>query len=349
MKKNIQSLFFLFSLLLLITSCKTKQEAAKVDLSPKHKIVFLDSVAASRAIIQDEAEGFFEKIRPLEMQIQMESTRGYDDRTTLLADYKSFLQQDVADFTDGEKAYVSEVMQEAFAMMQKVNPALFPEQIRLVKTKANHYGQSVYYTREDMIVIPYDVLARPVRSMFLHVMLHEISHIYTRYNKEKRLALYELIGFTPLGVRPILPEPLQRRLLFNPDGVNFNYYMELTTPDGREIKAMPLLVSAYNEFSSTRAAFFDYIKFDMYELQYEANNSYTVVTDEEGFSTLSLDNLPDFFRQIKDNTGYIIHPDEIIADNFTYVIEAAQKDYDFKKYSKEGQILLEQIRMVLSE
>lgn len=35
---------------------------------------------------------------------------------------------------------------------------------------------------------------------------------------------------------------------------------------------------------------------------------------------LSPDKTPDYMKRIGNNTGYIIHPDEILADNFVHLI-----------------------------
>jgi len=339
--------FILLLVSLVIFSCKPKQQVNNLKLSEQNEIVFLDSLTASKAIIVDQSDGFFDKIMPLEMSIQMKKEKVSEDRMQVLQDYKDFLQIDVEDFTKEENEFVNGIMQEAFQLCNSINPAIFPKKIRLVKTKGKHYGNSVYYTREDMIVIPKNELQARNKNAFLKVMIHEIFHIYSRYNPAKRHELYALVGFKPMEARTILPTILQNRLLFNPDGINFNYAMDLKNKDGEMIKVMPIIVSAKDAFSKKNPAFFDYVKFDLYQLSYNQNNSFEVLTDERGFSTLNLGELPDFFNQIKDNTQYIIHPDEILADNFMYVMLAQQKAGKFSGYSDEGTELLEEIRDIL--
>ncbi|MBK8557502.1 MAG: hypothetical protein IPL65_17900 [Lewinellaceae bacterium] len=60
-------------------------------------------------------------------------------------------------------------------------------------------------------------------------------------------------------------------------------------------------------------------------------------------------NVPDFYRQIKDNTGYIIHPDEIIADNFSFIMTAKAGTRSLNNFSAEGRQLLDSIQQVISE
>jgi len=339
--------FILLLICLAVFSCKPKQELIKLSLSDQNEIIFLDSIAASSSIILDKSDGFFEKIMPLEMSIQMKKEKVSADRLEVLQEYKDFLQADVESFTKEENEYVNGIMKEAFQLCNSINTDIFPKKMRLIKTKGKHYGNSVYYTREDIIVIPENELDARNKNAFLRVMLHEIFHIYSRYNPEKRHELYALVGFKPIEARPLLPTTLQNRMLFNPDGINFNYTMDLKNKDNEMIKVMPIIVSAKDAYSAKNASFFDYVKFDLYELEYNQNNSFSVLTDDRGFSTLNLAELPDFFSQIKDNTQYIIHPDEILADNFMYVMLAQQKEGKFAGYSEEGTVLLEEIREIL--
>lgn len=342
----MQNLILLF-ISLAVFSCKPKQQINKLKLSDQNEIVFLDSIAASAAIVLDKSDGFFDKIMPLEMSIQMKKENVSKDRLQVLREYRNYLQEDVEDFTKEENEFVNEIMKEAFQLCNSINLDIFPKKMRLIKTKGKHYGNSVYYTREDMIIIPENELQARNKNGFLRVMLHEIFHIYSRYKPIKRHELYALVGFKPIEARAILPKVLQSRLLFNPDGINFNYTMDLKNQEGETIKVMPIIVSSQDAFSNNTPAFFDYVKFDLFQLEYNQNNSFSVLTDERGFSTLNLAELPDFFNQIKDNTQYIIHPDEILADNFMYVMLAQKNDGKFNGYSDEGLVLLEKIRDIL--
>ena len=65
-------------------------------------------------------------------------------------------------------------------------------------------------------------------------------------------------------------------------------------------------------------------------------------------TTLTDGMMPGFFEQIKDNTQYIIHPDEIAADNFIYAITRSNIT-DSKRFSEEGVDLVERLYRVLQE
>ena len=55
----------------------------------------------------------------------------------------------------------------------------------------------------------------------------------------------------------------------------------------------------------------------------------------------------DFQRQIKDNTSYIIHPDEVLADNFSFLMQDRNGQKISMRFSEEGKKLLTDLEGVL--
>ncbi|MFK7809100.1 MAG: hypothetical protein AB8F74_14955, partial [Saprospiraceae bacterium] len=72
-----------------------------------------------------------------------------------------------------------------------------------------------------------------------------------------------------------------------------------------------------------------------------------VHSNNDGSTVLEQNQLADFYRQIKDNTNYIIHPDEVMADNFMFLIMAQEDPESLKRFSTEGQQLIADIEAVL--
>lgn len=134
------------------------------------------------------------------MSIQMKENREEDPRTTVLEDYKKMLQDDLQEFSKEEKEIATKLFDRALELSYKVNPNLKLPEIFLIKTAGKYYGPSVYYTRDNSIIIPAPMLtmAKDANDAFLSTMIHEIFHIYSRYNKDKRDALYQRIGFEKL-------------------------------------------------------------------------------------------------------------------------------------------------------
>lgn len=316
-----------------------------VQLDKERKIMLLDSTAAAIAVIKDDKEDFFDKISIIDMSVQMKQNYPKDtDREQVLKDYKKFLQKDISDFTEEEATFVKEAFYEAYERCKVLNINTFPKNIRLIKTKGRYYGPSVYYTREDAIVIPANVLVERNLASFTDVMLHEIFHIYSRYDLEKQKELYALIGFRTLEKLDI-PEPLAKRLLLNPDGVNYAQGIELNQQNAT-FTAVPLIVSI-SDYRPQENNYFDYISFNLYVVEKTDKNSYKVRTESGYKSIIKYRQISDFNRQIGDNTDYIIHPDEVLADNFVLVVNQKNGIDLGKTLSKEGQKLLQKIETVL--
>ena len=355
-----QSLYLLLLLFIVSVqqSCKTQPSTAKIGISDTlelpagQRVLFLDTERAGDYVTQDADDQFFERVRPLEMSIQMK--RNYPvgtPREEILADYRKFLREDMEAFTESEIKIMKSVMRRAYDLCNAIDPDIYPKQMRLAKTKANHYGESVYYTREDGIVIPYNVLAPGDENELLDVMLHEIFHIWSRYHPAKRQELYGLIGFEPIGVpveRLTMDSTLSSRILFNPDGIDFSWKITLER-DGRSFPAVPIITANEARYTDKKPPFFAYLQFGLYELESRRGGMvlHEIKSNPDGSPTLNLAEHPEFFQQIKDNTDYIIHPDEIMADNFKFLAIGQVNEQTIQSLSPAGQQLIKDMEAIL--
>lgn len=324
--------------------CKTSQPTTESNLP--NNVFLLDSMAAANAIAKDDMEHFFDHIRTLDMEIQMGQTLTSSPDENVQA-YKYFLREDVTNFTEKEAEFIWKNMKKARELCDNISPDIFPESVNLIKTNANHYGKSIYYTRENNIVIPYNVLGKNRDDdTFLETMLHEIFHIYSRTNLDKRTQLYELIGFRKAS--PVqLPDELDRRLLFNPDGVDIEYLIEVSDA-GDTIQLMLVLHSNAPEVIPEEKGFFAYADVELFEVKKEGDTWF--VQTKDGYkSTMHERFQTDFQRQIGPNTGYIWHPDEILADNFAFLALIKGNLLKMKDFEPEGRDLLRQIETVLQQ
>jgi hypothetical protein len=339
------------SFLFLLLSCDAQTPVPRsVRLDATHLMLLLDSAAASKQILLDPYDHYFEQVRVGEMTIQMK--KEVPEGTTseyLLPFYKEFLQSDMADFDEKEAKFTVEVMEKAFKTCMEIAPNLFPDTLFLIKTKGRHYGNSVYYTRGKSIVIPANELASKKRDNFTMTMYHELFHVYSRLHPEKRRQLYQLIGFEHIGVAQLdIPKGLSERVLFNPDGVDFGQKINLATPEGKTITAIPIIFANQPAYARGQEEFFSYLEFHLFEIQPADKGRWKVIVAEDGYSsTLQMDKLPDFFQQIRDNTGYIIHPDEIMADNFSFIMRNQNSPNYTAKFSAPGKALLKSIEEIL--
>lgn len=336
--------FLLASTMLLacLLACKTSRVLTRVPVAGEQVILLLDSAQAAQAVLIDHQEGFFERIRPLDMSLQLRrSLDARSSREQVLADYRAFLQTDMRSFSSEEARFLSEQIQIAYAQCKVLGmPDIFPDTLELLKTEGRHYGPSVYYTREKRIVFPRNELEAADPGSMLPVVYHELFHVFSRNNPEKRAALYRLIGFEPLSESPSYPEELDARVLLNPDGTDDRWAIRLNGT-----LYLPLIASRFPNFIPGRPQFFNYLEFGLYPLRGTEAEGYEV--DPAGGSP-SPQLMSAYFDRIGRNTQYIIHPDEILADNFMLLMMAESDPGKASKLDAQGQALLAEIRTILT-
>lgn len=344
---------FFFIILTLILGCKPKQSFTEINPETSFPFEFLDSTNAATAIISDSTDHYFEKATTLDMSIQMKRPmNGLEERDQVLEYYKAFLQDEVLDFSDTEKTALKNVLIRAMNLCNSLSANLVPTPVKLIKTKGNHYGQGSFYTRERCIIIPESDLRNFDEDRMLTVMLHELSHIITRYRPKLRDELYKTIGFEKIIQNESelnIPEPLKIKLLGNPDGLSTQHAIRLVKPNGQLIWALPLVYSEYPNYTPEVPFFFGYLRFQLFELVAREDGTFTLALKNDGRSTLNLQEFPAFFEKITDNTDYIIHPDEIIADNFYLMLLSTNEmaGFSMDKFSENGQKLIKKIKATI--
>ncbi len=333
-----------------LVSCRAQKPVTELKLAKGSTLVMLDSARAARAIVTDATDGFFEKVTAVEMSIQLKKQlTSTTDRGELLAEYTEFLKRDVAAFSAEESRFLADIWKEVGKTVGKFNKNLLPKEVLLIKTKGRHYGDGVYYTRENCIVIPQNELDARNRAECLATMYHELFHVISRLDHGRRDELYGLIGFRPIGRSLNVPEELRSKIFFNPDGVDYAQVINLKSAQDQDVMAVPVIFSnTAGGFTPKKNSFFSYLDFALFQVKERPDGSWHLVTNTDGTSTIDLKAFHDtFFGQIGDNTQYIIHPDEVLADNFSFLMAIQNDASVMEKFSKDGQKLLEKLRVLL--
>ena len=335
--------------LLLFNSCKRPQaNEVATSSSKENKLInfeILNGDEAKIKIITDNKEGYFSDVRALEMSIQMgEKWIPEEEREQVFIKYLDYLQEDVGTFTETETKLMVAMEDSVNLLLKNVKKKWIYPDIYLVKLNSKCYGNGVFYTRDNGIFIPYDQLQGASVEGLMSVFLHEIFHIMSRYNEEFRRAAYSLIGFKPVEGKLNFPKSLDDRVFLNPDGVDMNYAITLKTDKDSDepVQAIPVIHSNSPNYMESKPAFFGYIQFDLFRITKEGDGYNVNIGDNKGPLVIpDIDDYyyPSFFEQIYDNTQYIIHPDEIMADNFMFAIFDKNKIQEYN-FSERGNELL---------
>lgn len=287
-------------------------------LAEGHDIWFLGSKDAADAIVHDTVTPYFKQLTPLDMAIQMhEEDFERLDADTLRPMYLNYLRKRAGWFTGEEQDLLKYAARRTWNALQLVRPELYPPRIRFIKSDGENYGDNMYFTREDAIVIPQKAIKYALRgdtATFYRAITHEIFHLITRQNPNLRQQLYQRIGFDTIQQVVIRNPHLAKRRLGNPDGTGHCKIRLSDTTFGYMLSASP------TETFDGREDFGEYLAWEMYQVV-PRNGAWEVVTDSLGESTLSNTWEVPFYRQVTTNTEYTLHPDEICADNFVLLLQ----------------------------
>ncbi|MBO61119.1 MAG: hypothetical protein CMO63_03985 [Verrucomicrobiales bacterium] len=145
---------------------------------------------------------------------------------------------------------------------------------------------------------------------------HELFHIISRSNTQLRDELYALIGFQPCGVVS-LPKGMMPQRISNPDAPIIEHSIKITE-EGEPHWVAPVLFSRIPEYDpKVGGTFFRYL--EMRLMAIDRDSAKPVLRDDKPVMFRPRE-VKGFFEQIGNNTSYILHPEETLANNFVFLI-----------------------------
>lgn len=224
---------------------------------------------------------------------------GVDDGT-----YRAFVGAQGLDWPAEEQAAWTAALTQIDRAMADTGMRL-PGELVLIRTTGRDELDAAY-TRRNAIILPSRRSARTADKA-LGLAAHELFHVYSRVlEAAQRDRLYAVAGFVPVPeVR--LSEPLSALRVTNPDGYSLGHATAVTDGDGATRQVVPLVVSKVPAAEAiTGGRIGDVIKLRL-----------LVVGAPGGVLEVEA---TDYAAQVGKNTGYIIHPDEVLADNFSLLV-----------------------------
>lgn len=305
--------------------------------------VYPSIASAKSLIVTDTVENYFDRIENMDLAIQVGTSKNIS-RDSLLSAFKSKLSSSPASFSQNER-YILDSL--CTVISQQIEGYYLPiiDTINLIKIDKYTVGDEAFYTRQNSIIIPQGALDKYSATKLHTILLHELYHIYSRYDHDFKAATYRLIGFERHEKQIEIPKELKQKMLLNPDGLNMDFAITLHNKQKDTCYFIPFLFTSNKDYNSNSPHFFSYMKFDLFPLKIE--NDYAIL-DYQKVKNFLIDPsyYEDYFKQIKDNTSYTIHPDEIMADNFAVLIMEGPNS-EFSNFSVEGKKLLIDLLYIL--
>ena len=254
---------------------------------------------------------FIFALSPFDRQSRIETDRDVSEE-----EFLQFIKSHARDWHSDEIAKITRI---ATKVRQKLMPFQlpFPPTVVLIQTSGREEGGAAY-CRGNAVVLPHEKIGES-EDQLERLLTHELFHILSSHNPTWRQGLYKIVGFQSCS--PIeLPESLKHRKLTNPDAPMLDAFITLDV-EGETVFAVPILFSKTERFDVKQGGpFFRYLTFRLMVIE-QVEGKWLAAVDNREARMLQPSEIADFKRQIGTNTNYIIHPEEILAENFVHVVQ----------------------------
>ncbi len=281
-----------------------------VGQSNAQEVLFM-SASDSRLFLSSK-DTFLTRMSPFDRAARIKT-----DHEVSESQFIEFTASSALDWEKHEKSLVETAFKKIQTAIAHLSLPL-PEKIFVIKTSGKEEGGAAY-TRENAVILPRGILASSEMEI-QKILAHELFHISSRtYPKLARL-LYKTIGFHYCGEIEF-PADLALRKITNPDAPKNDYYIQLKL-GAEKVFAVPVLFSRTARYDITLGGeFFKYLQLAFLLIEQPVDtNTPRVLYDASAPRLVRLQEVTGFFEQVGQNTDYIIHPEEILADNFALLV-----------------------------
>lgn len=229
----------------------------------------------------------------------------------------SYISDQVLQWTDAETELIDSILQNIQQSINNKKLKLYlPKTLYFIKTTLKEESGAIGYTRSNYIVLREDLLEID-RTMLEHIIAHELFHIQSRINPEFREKMYELIGFRLMN-EISYPDNLKDFKITNPDAPLNDSYITLTK--GKKSLDCMMVLFANKPYSEGK--FIQYLNVGFLKLS-DTKPKQIDLTQGDPI-IYSFKDVENFFSQVGKNTRYAIDPEEILADNYAYLIQGKE-------------------------
>lgn len=272
-----------------------------------YELVFLNKTEAAQVLTLND--DFIQRVSQFDIDARMKQ-----GKTQSKSDYLIFIAQQTLDWNEHEKLALTKAFDSISAKLSDLKINL-PEPIQFIKTTGLEEGCAAY-TRGQSIILQAHQVAN--EKELPRLLAHELLHIYSRFNPKVKLQLYRAIGYHYIGDIDF-PSRLAQQKITNPDAPVNDFAIQVKYQQ-QLVWVVPILFADVAQYDLERGGeFFDYLtfKFVIVGRDIEASKDRYDAAKAE---IVSVPDLGGFFSQVGRNTNYIIHPEEIIADNFALLV-----------------------------
>ena len=275
--------------------------------NPANAVEYKFATAEEAAEILAALDDYYYRMSPAEIAIRMKLVT--PDKTP--EDLKAYYAENVLDWPEDVQAQFQGVIDASAEKLTRVDH-LLPDVIYLIRATNNIEG-GYPHTHGTTII-----LQTSVSELTADLLFHETFHVLSRNNPDRHDSLYGLLGFQ--GCKLIEPMAIQTIHLTNPDVPPLGYYLPVEK-DGQTFNAIPFLYAARPAFDpEVKGGFGGHFGFDLLKVKVEKDVCIPEINALGAPEFVGVDEVTGFYEAIGKNTGYIIHPEEVLADNFSFLL-----------------------------
>ena len=283
-----------------------------VRIRPGTEVRFADAAEGSRVLSSPDV--FVRAMSPYDRSARLKT-----DKDVSEAEYLGFVGRQTRDWTSAEEARIRPILEQFRAKTADLDFPL-PPTILFIKTTGLEEGNAAY-CRGAAVVLPTKYVEGDPGSL-QEIVFHELFHVYRTHNPAKRRDLYRIIGF---DVCPeiALPKEIRSRKLTNPDAPLIDSFIRLRSAGGM-IAVTPVLFARTDRYDTkTGGEFFQSMVFRLMVLDEKDGLFVAAVLPGGGADLRDPAQVSDYLERIGKNTNYVIHPEEILAENFVLMLNGA--------------------------
>ena len=197
------------------------------------------------------------------------------------------------------------------------------DEIVFVATTMQEECDAMAYTHGTQIYIDADALVKINKDdeegmkRLDYIFAHELLHCITRCNRDFRSDMYQIIHFTIQDEDHVIPESVKEYFISNPDVEHHNAYATFVI-GGEPVDCFTAFVTT-KHFEKEGDRFFDSATTALVPV--DGTDKYYTPEDAENFDEI-----------FGKNTGYVVDPEECMADNFGYLLAYGMDGPDGKGY-----------------
>ncbi len=259
-------------------------------------------------------EEYFDGMSKCDVQYKLQDKHG------TVEELKEYGASQMQEFSDDEKEAIDNLFDEMTKDAEE-NGYEFPRlsEITLIRSTqkeecgsgAYTHGTDIYFGDYLSNLITSEDESEAVRGK--EIMWHEIFHCLTRNNPDFRKDMYKIIHFTVEDEDYEIPPSVEKKFISNPDVEHHNSHAEFEI-DGEKVECFAALI-ATEPFRKEGDSFFDCMATAL--VPTDGSDEYYLPEDTDNF-----------WEVFGENTGYVIDPEECMADNFSYAMTyGMDKDY----------------------